>query len=148
MAVPAESIFSHCYLGFYDSPGLGGTRKISNFGRIILQENCSSAFPGRKHCVHFLGSGKSKASTSHVVAVTGVGTFLFSKPDGFLAIGEARLQPTDILGSPNSPALPLPSPPPPISPLKKELLPSGCLSLILKLSAELYWQGVLSPAET
>lgn len=95
-----------------------------------------------------LGSGKSKISTSHVVAVTRVGTFLFSKPHIFLPVKEARLQQQIDLAPSTafyySPATFLLQ----FSPPKKELCPLGCHSLIPMLSAELYSPGVLSPAET
>lgn len=105
------------------------------------------SFPTRRHCVHLLGSGKSKVSTSHVVAVTGVGTLLFSKPQSFLPVEEARLQPTDIFGSLNNFLLLSCHLFAPVFPQKKELFPLGCHSFILMVSAELYWPGVLSPAE-
>lgn len=48
VSFPAESIFSYCYLGICDSSELGGTGKIGNLGRIILQKTCSSDFSMQK----------------------------------------------------------------------------------------------------
>lgn len=47
VSVPAENIF-YCCLGICDSSAFGRTGKIANFGRIILQNSCSSVFSNQK----------------------------------------------------------------------------------------------------
>lgn len=89
-------------LGFVTALNLGEQEKLVILGEEFYKRLVLVSFPTRKHCVHLMGSGKSKVSTTHVVAVTGVGTFLFSKPQSFLPVEEARLQPTDMLSSLNS----------------------------------------------
>lgn len=46
VSVPAENIY--CCLGICDSSAFGRTGKIANFGRIILQNSCSSVFSNQK----------------------------------------------------------------------------------------------------
>lgn len=49
MAVPAESTFSNCYLGIYDSLLTSGEQeKLVIFRGIILRKTCSSTFPSQK----------------------------------------------------------------------------------------------------
>lgn len=47
-SAPCCCIISYCCLGVCDSSDFGGTGKIGNLGRIILQKTCSSVFSNQK----------------------------------------------------------------------------------------------------